>query len=86
LPIPNFSIATLLDMVSSETCVGGLNSVHTKHDEEGHVPCPCQDCIDGKSSDDDTSGNDDFDLMSNNDGLALQAINATQVNHLRTAV
>jgi len=50
--------------------------------KEGHVPCPCQNCIDDKTAATEKSDKETFDLLSNNDGLAIQTLDNHSVDLL----
>lgn len=72
----NFSsIASLLNMVGGDNGCGinlSNSNSHSKHDEKGHVPCPCQSCNENKTpTAEEKAEKVTFDLLSNGDGLTL---------------
>lgn len=72
-------------MVNAENCSSMNNTAHSKHDEEGHVPCPCQTCIDGKTSNDienDKTEKDNFDLLATSDNVSLHTLDNSNVDIL----
>ena len=72
-------------MVNAENCSNLNNVSHSKHDEEGHVPCPCQTCIDVKRSNEQKSEKETFDLLASSDNLSLHTLDNSSVDLLSSA-